>query len=89
MKLDASREFEAITKYIDHIKTTADLVSDYEVLFDLMMVLAQLMANMYRTIPIKGPSGEESKSFNTLCKQKYDDLLKTHGLQRIMEDWRE
>ena len=78
MKIDASKDFEAITKKVDSMKMAADLVEDEEVLKDIVLVFAQLIENMYLTIP-----NNKSEAHRLLTEQLYDTVLLEHGLHRI------
>jgi len=86
MKIDASREFMLLNKLVEQIKLPAELVGDYEVVVDLVAKLAEIIGDIYKTIPAKGPSGEESKSHETLIKMMYDEKLKDFNLTRISEN---
>jgi hypothetical protein len=81
VKIDASKDFEAITSRVATIKMAADLVGDEEVYEAMVVVFCQLVMNMFVTIP----SGR-GEAYMALTRKRYDEMLHELGLKRLVED---
>lgn len=75
MKLDCSKEFEAVTRYVDHIKHSADLIGDVDVIVDLMNVLTTLVTSMF-VLPASLKPAERALLEAALTKQLEMHYLK-------------
>jgi hypothetical protein len=81
MRIDASKDFDAITNRIGAIKMAADLVGDEEVLKDMVLVFCQSLMTMFVTI-----TSERGEAYMALTRKMYDEVLHEQGLKRLVED---
>jgi len=80
VKIDASKDFEALSAKIDSIKMAATLIGDEEVLVDLVRVFAQHLDGMFLFSLKSRPEVHK-----VLTLQMYEKEISKYGFARIAQ----